>query len=284
MNKLLVLFVFAQLVARAQPKTKQVSIEGKGQPIVLLNGGTFDRTAYAAHSKLLADSFTVIRMEQFNIQYAMEGLTLPKNYSAKTESEAIKTTLDSFHITEPVIIVGHSYGGVIAFDFAINNPGRVRSLVLVEAPLFDIAKAKGVLTEEMKQIEELTKHFTPEVEVTEEMVKSFRCKMSNCDTGDIRQHPMWGKWLKEKNRLRGLSAVPAYTVDLKKLHQFQKPVLVITGSATIESNKIVDDLLTTEFSNAKSGSLPGNHVAIYATAEIFVQILKSFLKETTNEH
>ncbi len=278
MKKILFLFLFAQLVVQAQPKTKQLLIEGSGQPIVLLNGGTFDMTAFAAHSKLLADSFTVIRLQQFNIQYANEGKTLPKNYSVETESEAIQTILDSLHITAPIILVGHSYGGVIAFDFALNHPDRVRSLVLVEAPLFDLARQKGRLTEEMKGIEEVTKHFTPEAEVTEDMVKSFRCKLSDCRTVDIRQHPMWPQWIKQKDRLKGLSATPNYKVDLNKLHDFQKPALIITGTATIESHKLIDKLLAQEFPNAKTGSLPGEHIAVYRNAETFVQLLQSFLR------
>ena len=135
MRKILALFVFLnQLIAQGQLKTKQVLIEGNGQPVVLLHGGTFDYTAYAAHSKLLADSFSVVRMQQFNVQYADEQLTLPKHYSVKMESDAIMATLDSLHITQPVVLVGHSYGGVIAFDFAINHPERIQVLVLVEAP------------------------------------------------------------------------------------------------------------------------------------------------------
>lgn len=205
MNKTLLLFLFVQLVAQAQPKTKQLLLEGRGQPIVLLHGGQFDMTAYADHAKLLADSFTVIRLQQFNVQYANEGKTLPATYSAKTESAAVIATLDSLNITEPVILVGHFYGGVIAFDVALDHPDRVRSLVLVEAPLFDLVKQKGQLTQQMKDINELTSHFTPDAQITEKMLKAFRCELANCEGTDIRQHPMWPKWVKQKDRLRGLS-------------------------------------------------------------------------------
>ena len=151
------LFVILSLnIAQAQVKTKQVLIEGKGQPVVLLHGGTFDFNSFEPHAKLLADSFLVIRMQQFNVQYANEGWTLSSDYSVNLESEAILTTLDSLHITQPVILVGHSYGGVIAFDFAINHPERIQSLILVEAPLFDIARVKDEYSEKMKQIDELT--------------------------------------------------------------------------------------------------------------------------------
>jgi pimeloyl-ACP methyl ester carboxylesterase len=278
----LLLLYFIQLVGQAQTKTKQVLIEGSGQPIVLLHGGTFDNTAFAIHSKLLSDTFTVIRMLQFNVQYADAGWTLPKDYSVKMESHAIKSTLDSLHITAPVILVGHSYGGVIAFDFAINHPDRIKSLVLVEPPLFDIAKRKGEYSEKMKQIDELSKDFTPQVTITEEMIKRFRCEMTNCDTFDIRSHPMWPKWLKQKDRLKGLSVVSTYKIDFKKLHAFSKSLLVITGTKTIEPNKTVDKLLSREFSNARTGSLIGDHIAIYQQPDNFVLTLKSFLRSNSN--
>src|SRR5215510_1779123 len=107
MKRIFLLAIFIQLIIQGQSQVKKILVEGSGQPIVLLNGGTFEVTAFAPHSKLLSDSFTVIRMQQFNIQYADEGRQLPKNYSVKTESEAVKTTLDSLQITTPVIILGH---------------------------------------------------------------------------------------------------------------------------------------------------------------------------------
>jgi pimeloyl-ACP methyl ester carboxylesterase len=279
MNKILTFFiVLSQVVAQAQPKTKQALVEGNGPPVVMLHGGTFDYTAYAAHAKLLADSFTVIRLQQFNVQYANEGRTLPKNYSVKEESEAIIATLDSLHITKPVILVGHSYGGVIAFDFAMNHPERIQSLILVEAPLFDIAQVKGKYSEKMKQIDELTRQFKPQITITEEMIASFRQAISSCDTCNIRRHPMWTKWLKQKDRIRGLSVVPDYKIDFTKLHAFQKPVLIVTGTNTIKPNAVVNELLSKEFPKAKTGSLPGDHIAIYQNPETFVQMLKAFVQ------
>ena len=284
MKRILTFFLlyFSQLIAQAQAKTKQVLIEGAGQPIVFLHGGSFDNTAFAAHSRLLSDTFTVIRMLQFNVQYADAGWILPKDYSVKMESDAITATLDSLHITSPVILIGHSYGGVIAFDFAINHPERIKSLVLIEAPLFDIAKRKGVYSKKMKQIDELSKDFTPQTIITEEMIKSFRCEMTNCDTFDIRTHPMWPKWLKQKDRLRGLSVVSAYKIDFKRLQAFVKPSLIVTGTKTIEPHKTVDKLLSREFSNAQTGSLRGDHIAIYQNPDNFVLILKSFIRYNSN--
>ena len=279
MKKILPSLIFLiQLVAQAQPKTKKVLIEGSGPPVVLLHGGTFDYNAYAAHAKLLDDSFTVIRLQQFNVQYANEGRTLPNNYSVNKESEAIIATLDSLQITRSVILVGHSYGGVIAFDFAIHHPERVQSLVLVEAPLFDIAKIKGQFSEKMKEIDDLTRNFTPAATITEEMIKSFRCKMTNCDTFDIRQHPMWPRWSEQKNRLRGLSVVPNYKINFQKLKAFKKPVLIITGTTTIEPNKVIDSLLSREFQNVKTASLNGDHVAIYQNPESFAAIFRTFAR------
>ena len=278
MKTFLIFILFIPISALAQLKIKKVLIEGEGPPMVMLNGGTADMSVFAAHSKELSHTYKVIRMEQFNVQYATENLTLPKNYSVRMESEAVKFTLDSLNIKEPIVLVGHSYGAVIAFDFALNHPEHIRSLVLIEPPLFGIAEAKNESPEGMRQMQELLKQLTPRADITEDMVKQFRCELMNCDTFNIHEHPLWKTWIEQKNRLRGLSGVSNYKIDLKKLRQFQKPVLIVTGTQTVPFHKRIDELLTVGFAFAKAANIQGGHTAVNTNAREFIECLLKFLK------
>ncbi len=279
MKLFLLLLVFTYLNVSAQHKIKKILVEGEGIPMVMLAGGTADMSVYSLPSKELSSGYKIIRMEHFNVQYATEGLTLPKNYSVRMESEAIKYTLDSLNIKEPIILVGHSYGGLIALDFALNYPGRILSLVLIEPPVFGIAKAKNEIPDGMIKMQKLTKELTPDAEITEELVERFRCELLNCDTFSIRQRPQWATWIKQKNRLRGLSAVGNYTLDLKKLHQFQKPVLIITGTETVLFHKRINELLAEEFAHVKTATIQSGHAIPSTAPKELVKCLLEFLKK-----
>jgi pimeloyl-ACP methyl ester carboxylesterase len=278
MKIFLSLLMFIQVAAFAQNNIKKVLVEGDGQPIVMLSGATADNSAYAVPSAELSGKYKVIRIEKLNVSYAAEGLILPKNYSVRMESEAIKHTLDSLHIKEPIVLVGHSYGGVIAFDFALNYPERIRSLVLMEPPLFGIPEAKNESPEGMKGMQELTKDLLPRAEITEDMIIRFRCELMNCDSFPIRQQPQWAAWVKQKNRLRGLVVVGEYKINYKKLHRFKKPVLIVTGTQTVFFHKRIDELLAKEFANAKEVSIVSGHTIPITAPKELVKCILEFLK------
>lgn len=220
MKVLVSLLLIANVSVLAQPKTKKILIEGEGVPIVMLNGSTEDMSVFAPHSKQLSTAYKVIRMEQFNVQYANEGSALPKNYSVQMESQAVKATLDSLNIKEPIVLVGHSYGGLIAFDFALNHQNYIRSLVLIEPPVFAIAEVKNGSFEGIKQMQKLLKKLSPQANITEDLIKAFRCALMNCDSFDIRQHPLWETWVKQKNRLEGLSVITHTKWTMKNYTSF----------------------------------------------------------------
>lgn len=257
---------------------KKVLIEGKGTPIVMLPGGTADISAYAPHAKELSANHKVIRMENLNVQYGDENRILPVNYSVQLESEAIGNTLDSLSIKEPVVLVGWSYGAVIALDFALNHPSRIRSLILFEPPSFWIAKAKKESPAGMKDMQELSSRFVRSAVITEEDVKDFRCELLNCDTIDIKKLSQWPTWLRQKDRLKGLAAVAAYTNKIKNLNRFKKPVLMMNGSSTVAFHKRINELLFAEFPDATKKEIPGGHNAPVASANEFIKTVIDFIK------
>jgi pimeloyl-ACP methyl ester carboxylesterase len=276
--RLLFLLLLCQITAFAQYSTKQVIVEGKGSPVVLLAGGRWDMQSFSEPAAALSGSHQVIRMEHFNVQYANEGRTLTRNYSVRWESEAIGRTLDSLGIKEPVVLVGWSFGALMAMDFALNHPTRVRQLVLYEPPAFWVAKAKGESPEGMQRMILLTQTFTPTASITEEQLAQFRCILDSCNTADIRNHPQWPVWAKQKNRLRGLSAVANHTDSISRLHLFKQPVLILTGTGTVAFHRRINQILTEEFPIATAKEIAGGHSAPKAAVKEFIQAIQEFIK------
>lgn len=57
----------------------------------------------------------------------------PRGYTTVGGAADLCALLDALDVTEPVYLVGNSYGGLVAARTAINAPERVAGLVLVEA-------------------------------------------------------------------------------------------------------------------------------------------------------
>ncbi len=276
--RLLLFFLICQTTAYAQLTTKKVIIEGKGPPVVLLAGGRWDMRSFNQPAKALSSKHLVIRMEHFNVQFAQEGLILPPTYSVEKESAAIGYTLDSLNITEPVVLIGWSYGALMALDFALTHPARIRQLVLYEPPAFWVAKAKGESPEGMQQMMQLTAAFTPDATITESQLAQFRCILESCDTSKIRSHPQWSTWVKQKDRLRGLSAVTKHNNSIEQLHSFKKPVLILTGKGTVTFHKRINELLAAELPFASIREIAGGHAAPQVAVNEFIQALTEFIK------
>jgi pimeloyl-ACP methyl ester carboxylesterase len=262
----------------AQKITKNVLVEGQGKTIVLLAGVLAPMAVMGDISKDLSENYRVIRMEHLNIQYAAQGTLLPKNYSAKLESEAIKNTLDSLNIREPVILVGSSYGGLMAMDFGLRYPERTASMILLEPPAFDLLIQKKVFVEGLQKTIDVSKRLTPQAEITEDDVEAFRCLAINCDTVSIRQLPQWKGWVQQKNRLRGISAAINYKVDLKKISSFKKPVLIVTGTETAIVHKRINAWLSQTFRLQTSIGIKSGHAIPSTAPKELVLAIKEFLQ------
>lgn len=63
-------------------------------------------------------------------------------YNAKIQARSVIATFLKLRITEPIIIVGHSLGALVAVEFATQYPLLVRSLILCSPPFYKVNQEK----------------------------------------------------------------------------------------------------------------------------------------------
>jgi pimeloyl-ACP methyl ester carboxylesterase len=106
---------------------------GEGEPIVFVHGIAEDYRAWNEQTGPFSEDHRVIaysrRMSQPN-----------DNGTSYGDSTVENNTKDLLGLVEqlavsPVTVIGHSYGAVIAVNFAIENPQLIRKLVVVEPGL-----------------------------------------------------------------------------------------------------------------------------------------------------
>src|SRR5262245_10066180 len=110
----------------------QLRISGEGRPIVIVGQGLTGILSWLPHAEKLGSHRRVALAQPLSVDLGLAHVPLPAGYSVKMESGALASALTDVGWTQPVDVVGWSYGGLIALDFALDHPERVRSLLLVE--------------------------------------------------------------------------------------------------------------------------------------------------------
>ncbi|MEV0845853.1 alpha/beta hydrolase [Streptomyces sp. NPDC049954] len=103
------------------------SVTGAGPPLVLVHAGIADSTMWDEAVPALAARYTVLRYDLRGF-----GRSAPPT-AAYSDVEDLRDLLDHLGYGR-VHLVGASWGGRIALDFALAHPGRVRSLAAFAPP------------------------------------------------------------------------------------------------------------------------------------------------------
>jgi proline iminopeptidase len=104
---------------------------GRGQPIIILHGGPdFDHTYLLPDMDRLADSYRLIYYDQRG-RGKSEGDVKPEDISIKTEIEDLERLRQHLQL-DTVAVLGHSWGGVLAMEYAIHHPDRASHMILMD--------------------------------------------------------------------------------------------------------------------------------------------------------
>lgn len=241
---------------------------GSGPAVVFLHGGFMDRRSWDAQMAPFAKQFRVVR---YDIRPFGESSTPEEAYNVPDD---LLRLLDHLKI-DRAHLVGHSFGGGVALDFALQHPDRVSTLTLVAAPPSGFVPPQ----EEVKQI---TTIFAAVKEGDDAIIKAWLA------------HPMWSVARTRPALVKELEAitrrnlapfrlpfapyVPMKPAAIGRLGEVRAPTLVIVGDRDMPSIKQSAQLLTKEIKGAELKIVPGaDHALPLGWADEFNAAVLGFL-------
>ncbi len=244
---------------------------GEGSPLVLVPGGLTGWLSWISFAERLAPTRKVVRVQLLSVQLGLDGQPLPADYSPATEKTALANTLESLGMTPPVDFAAWSYGAEVTLDFALDNPGWVRTLTLIEPPAFWVlpsdVEVKGDIEEPRLSREDVTE------EQLEAFVRWATLAPPGSNPPDL---PQWPLWVRHRQSLRANPYVDEYTGDRGRLPRFAPPVLLVKGTGSTPVLHQVIDELGRRLPNAQVLEWPGGHAPHIVSMDPFLERLAAF--------
>ena len=106
---------------------------GKGQPLILIHGHSFDRTEWDPQFFELAKKCRVIRYDLRGYGWS----SMPSENQKALHADDLKILMDQLHIAK-AHVVGLSLGGFVVTDFLALYPGRLLSATAASGDFFDV--------------------------------------------------------------------------------------------------------------------------------------------------
>jgi pimeloyl-ACP methyl ester carboxylesterase len=239
---------------------------GSGPPFVLVHGGFSDHiTNWEFVKPLFEQQFTV-----YAIARRGRGETdATVGHSLDDESRDVVALIQS--IDEPVFLLGHSYGALIALAAVIQIPGRIRKLVLYEAPnpkvFSDNTSAKLEALAQTKQWDDFAVTFFHE---------SLLVPIEELD--QLRTTEFWPPIITDaKATLGDLRALNHHNFDCNRYRDLQVPVLLQIGTES-PRHLYITDAIAAVLPNARIEELSGQaHEGMTTAPHLYAEAVSRFL-------
>jgi pimeloyl-ACP methyl ester carboxylesterase len=248
-------------------------VQGSGEPLVFVPGGLTGWLSWIPFAVRLSATRKTVRLQLISVQSGLDASDLPVGYSLRTETQAMGAELERLGLDSPVDIVGWSQGAVVALDYALEHPERVRSLALIEPPAF---WTLGADDPEVKTIADSTAGFVGEI--SEAQLENFLGITGLQPPGKSAiDLPSWPTWVQHRQSLRGIPFVNRHTDSIDRLSRVKCPVLLVKGTGSAPVLHRVIDSLVERLPNAEVAEFAGGHAPHIVSAEAFMERLSEFL-------
>lgn len=142
MKSLITCILLLQSIMGYNQSLRQLSVEngkihyismGEGECIVFVHGAQEDYRMFLPQLEALQNKYRLISYSR-RYNYPNNN-DLQDQYNVRSEARDLEALIN--HLDQPIHLVGHSYGGLIAMELAIAKPELIHSLILSEPALVD---------------------------------------------------------------------------------------------------------------------------------------------------
>jgi pimeloyl-ACP methyl ester carboxylesterase len=259
----------------------QAQRSGTGEPLALVGGGLTGWASWLPHQQHLAGSRDVARVQPLSVQYGLEDRELPLGYSVEMEAHALAGALDELGWTEPLDLVAWSFGALLSMHFALENPGRVRTLTLIEPPALWVLPEHGREDVEVRRLAQLLRSLRDEI--TEAQLEDWARAVGLVPpSSDAQALPQWPLWMEHRRSLRNSAAPLDYSGEVSRLSAFPRPVLLVTGTGTPAWLRRIIDTLAAVFPHVRVLEMPAGHAPHLVSMDRFLEELAAFHANGSN--
>jgi pimeloyl-ACP methyl ester carboxylesterase len=200
-----------------------VECTGKGPSLLIVHGGTGDRSRWKPLLPLFASHFTVCAMDRRGHGESEAG----SNYSLRKEFEDVAAVVNSR--PGPVFVLGHSIGGVCALEAAFLT-NKISKLVLYEPPLQDLDHT--VVADRMEKMIQADVLQSGREQALVTFLREI-VMISPDEIAAMKRQASWpGRVSGIDIQIREIRAMSKYRFDAKRMRTLEVPTLLFAGSKT----------------------------------------------------
>jgi len=116
--------------------------EGNGHPVVMVHGNPSWSIYYRNLVLALRDRYRCIVPDHIGCGFSDKPGDDSYDYTLPRRVDDLERLIDHLHLTEPITLVVHDWGGMIGMAYAARHPERIARLVILNTAAFPLPRDK----------------------------------------------------------------------------------------------------------------------------------------------